>query len=144
MKFSEAMLLGLPEIRFNNNYFLHPTELNTDKECSGCLIGAALYAVGERDSRILNNIMRLVAKHWPWAWDKEFAFDCPHCKNPHLVSFDVADIATHLADHYEKKEMTAEQVAEYFRTIEPEEKEQEHGTEKHTVQRSHAARVAGD
>ncbi len=116
MPFSEAILLGLPEIKFTNECYLRKQGTRAIRECAGCLVGAALYAVGVRDlgERYGRDML---AEHWPWTEAKVYRFDCPVC--PKKFSSVVAHIATHLATHYQSKEISAERIADIFRKLEP-------------------------
>ncbi len=154
MKFSEAMLLGLPEINFIPTTWLSDTRNapHGGGKCTGCLVGAALYAVGHFRLQELLNIV--LERHWPWMKDFPTKFTCPFCARG-CIWFGAEDsgylrvgaLATHFAHHYQCKDATAEQIADVFRKMEPhdvDEKEQEHETEKHAVQRSNPVGVAGD
>ena len=50
MRFSEAMMLGLPEIFFRNDCWLQGgwDAGGGGEKCAGCLVGAALWAEGFR------------------------------------------------------------------------------------------------
>ncbi len=117
MKFSEAILLGLPEIHFTNKTWLIHDPTNEDG-CMGCLVGAACYAVGER---WLSSAREGLYPHWPWMLAYEYVEKrlpwCPNCGAD--TGWEVAYACTHLAEHYACGEMTAEQIADYFRAIEP-------------------------
>ncbi len=121
MPFSEALLLGLPEIRFTNLTWLDRNKRKGGKVCEGCLVGAALYAVGRRT--LGAGLVSLVLdRYWPWL-TRTFMFRCPvkGCREIYYDMFRVqgTHAATHLAAHYEAREITAEQIADFFRTIEP-------------------------
>ena len=134
MKFSEAMLLGLPEIRFTNNHFFY---YNTaDGSCSGCLVGAALYAVGRRNKADCGAATDAI-RRWPWTGPIQPEILCPVCGADEPRS--AIGYASHLANHYERKKITAEQIADIFRAMEPKEKE-----ESNAIQRSDVVGVAGD
>src|SRR5580698_8526584 len=88
MRFAEAMSLGLPEIHFSNLTFLEVAKSEfapwyfpkgTDKECIGCLVGAALYAVGEKQSHYPDYMLQ---KHWPWI-NGMAREHCPFCTYSH-------------------------------------------------------------
>jgi hypothetical protein len=129
MKFSEAMLLGLPEIRFTNTTWLAPVV--DEGQCQGCLIGAALYAMGHRDMVNLlsgdvgfDEISRIVEEIWPWTKIfREFTTICPSCGL--RITKTIAGMMTHLASHYpdelgaEQDELSAEQIADFIRKFEP-------------------------
>ena len=75
-KLSDAIALGYAEIRHNPCIWLAQLP---DGTCSGCAIGAALYAMGERSVRpdylestgvTLSTILK---KYWPWTLaDEDF------------------------------------------------------------------------
>lgn len=122
MRLSDAMLLGLPEIRFTNNIWIYR---DSDGICQGCLVGAALYAAGDVVSSHL--AIDELQKLWPWTGD-ERNFEgllCPACHElPRHIGAGLTRIGvllSHLAGHYAKKQLTKEQIADYIRTIEPEE-----------------------
>lgn len=129
MKFSEAMLLGLPEIEFTNQKWLVPKNIFNDKpidECRGCLIGAALYSQGTRGTVI--DVMVAIEKYWPRLAHFSAPTECPYCPygltdtgQRTIISNWIARAATHLADHYGRGEMSAEAIADFFRSVEPEE-----------------------
>jgi hypothetical protein len=115
MGFTEAMLLGLPEITFTNSIWLEFGE-NTGT-CYGCLVGAALYAVGERK----NSGYSAIWKHWPWTKDLNLTVLCPFCpadNNDRIYDGSLPDIATHFAEHYKQGEALVEEIAEIFKKIE--------------------------
>ncbi len=121
-KFSEALLLGLPEIFFTNSVYLAKTPTLAkfpagDKECVGCLIGAALYAVGEKQS--LGQPLALIFKYWPWTRTYRPPSTCPFCNTANWSSKLFTAYVSHLAWHYDIGEVTAEQIADLFRAIEP-------------------------
>jgi hypothetical protein len=110
---SEAMLLGLGEIRFRNDLYLF-VEHGT---CSGCLIGAAMYAVGEK-----RFALEKVEEIWPWTKWYGANWTCPHCKMRWKdCSMGIATVFTHLAKHYERDQMSAQEIADYIHTLEPKE-----------------------
>jgi hypothetical protein len=122
MRFSEAMLLGLPEIHFTNAYWLHSfNNPEKGKECGGCLIGAGLYAAGEREQHNEHNVYHQMVKRWPWVEKLEGeSWRCPHCDilQTGFREWPILHIATHLANHYAGGSMTAEQIADTFRELE--------------------------
>src|SRR5690348_6941212 len=112
MRMSEAMLLGLGEIRFTNEVWLSADEASG--KCEGCLLGAAMYAKGIRGMQLEDSIADLIYKLWPWTKRYNFAdFACPFCNmrgwNSDHDNWGVQTALTHLASHYERKEITAEQ-----------------------------------
>jgi hypothetical protein len=123
MKFSEAMSLGLPSIHFMDNVWLgKPVNKNIAKECAGCLIGAALYAMGERGD--VEKPVVVMLKHWP----KLLALDaseigCFVCHGWPVFekgqSSGILDLMTHVATHYQLDETTAEEIADWITTWEP-------------------------
>ena len=67
MKLSEAIALGYPEIGHSNDVWL---TRNPDGTCSGCAIGAALWATGRRFFNVsTDSITDILAEHWPWTKD---------------------------------------------------------------------------
>lgn len=128
MKFSEAMLLGLPEIHFINSSWLERSVLEPDT-CRGCLVGAALYSEGHRSVSVPS--LR-VAELWPWVSKiRSSDLTCQFCGYVNMLpSFfgefnDVVNgakklllLATHLANHYGDGMITAEQAADVFRKLE--------------------------
>lgn len=119
-KFSEAMASGLSEIRFTNHHWLRDDELGV-KECTGCLIGAALYASGERSAGGYT-VHEQLAKHWPWI--REISYDdfvlCPHgCSlTPSYHYFAFQDFVTHIAEHYVQGEMSMDEITKFFQGLE--------------------------
>lgn len=117
--FSEAMLLGLPEIIFTNYTWLEqtrPWSAEAKNECSGCLIGAALYSVGRRSMAGFSpaHIQLELESRWPWL-ARVFVWYCPRCWKgyPGVMSF-----ATHLAQYYQEGLASAEEIAGIFRKLE--------------------------
>lgn len=133
MKFTEALLLGLPEIRFNNSLWLG-SSIIPGKECTGCLVGAALYAVGVRSDGDFVMTKRMAREHvvakWPWTAGVQVTMKCPFC-NTLLCYLDVLDCATHFATHYTWGYATIEEIADVFRKLEDQydghQKENNHG-----------------
>ena len=123
MRFSEAMLLGLPEIRFTNTAWLCTFGVNP--KCDGCLIGAALYAIGRREDVYDSLVVKLVQDQWPWTkiFDTTIV-KCPGCCIE-MVHVDVASIMTHLAEHYggAPYALSAERIADFIKSFELEEVE---------------------
>lgn len=126
MKLSEAVALGLPEIKFTNKTWLHGLD---DGGCEGCLAGAALWAEGSR--RLHANIETSLAEKWPWSQEISGAgLVCPfrHDYGKYTMGFGIPDMQkhwtlattlTHLASHYERGELTSEQIVEFIRSFEP-------------------------
>lgn len=117
MRLSEAILLGLPEIKFTNNRWLQRTRLDSER-CEGCLLGAALFAMGNRDE--FNTGERMMEHYWPWTKSVSVP-DCPlgcRYKGSHLT-----ELFTHMADHYSWKQLTAEQISDFIRALEPSDSE---------------------
>lgn len=143
MKFSEALLLGLPEIHLTNLRWLEHRNLleeelvariqmepNTvgvgSKECVGCFVGAALYAVGERGQEHMDGtgVIGVLRQHWPKLAAKRFPSRCPFCEGYaqwHGLGVDITMLCTHLVKHYQEKQITAQQAADYVAQFEPEE-----------------------
>jgi hypothetical protein len=118
MKFSEAMLLGLPEIKFTNNCTL----IINQNYCTGCLVGAALWACGARETSGKD----VIARYWPRLAATEFSFDCTLCG----VSDggNVWDFCTHYANHYVTGQISAQAIADLIREFEPAESEESAAT----------------
>lgn len=119
MRLSEAILLGLPEIRFTNEKWLTQNE---DESCEGCLVGAALFAIGDR--RALFGVHLKLNDRWPWTaeagrWQGR---ECA-CGGPLYSLCLISSVLTHLADDYETGRLTAAQIADFIRSIEPAEEE---------------------
>ncbi len=148
MRFSEAMLLGLPEIRFTNAVYLDWNSGDDGHRCQGCLFGAALFAMGERKSDCASPSSLAdyqIQKFWPWLTKLPANKLCCWCCPAEFGS--IQHFVTHLANHYVTGRLSATEIAAYFDRIDPTpkqdvEKEQEHET--HEVQRSDVVRVAGD
>lgn len=119
MKFSEAMLLGLPEIEFSNWY----TFQSFEGKCKGCLVGAAFFASGVSESAT----GRKIAEFWPkLATAKLLPASCSCCgsnieQDP--LHLEIWSLCTHYANHYQREEISAEAIADIIRQIEPEEDE---------------------
>ena len=115
MRFSEAMALGLPEIQFNNKLWLDIS--SRDGKCYGCLVGAALFAEGCRKF-ITPSVFY---EHWPWMrnWRAPQGLRCIVGGCCQLDRFQMETICTHLATHYERKELRADQIVDFIRSIEP-------------------------
>lgn len=144
MRFSEAMMLGLPEIFFRNDYWLQGgwDAGGGGEKCAGCLVGAALWAEGFRKEPL--SLTYTMRELWPWTKEAGFEGRCFVCDFD-LRGNMVATVATHLASHYEAKQITAEQVADVFREWESKyEKEEKDETERDVVAgESDVAAVAG-
>jgi hypothetical protein len=136
MKFSEAMVLGLPEIQFTNSTWLGLCS-SREYRCSGCLIGAALYSMGKR-GRLMGDfdlISKEVEAIWPWTKIfREIKLGCPICGSfSSLGPSSVAGIMTHLANHYglylkypdNSWSLSAKQIADYIHSFEPKETERQ-------------------
>jgi hypothetical protein len=131
MKFSEAMLLGLPEIKFTNGAWLYSLrDKHSTITCSGCLVGAALYAIGRREDVDVDVVKEIVQERWPWTTIfTDTWFLCPGCGTRHCL--DITGLMTHLACHYDQyrqypgypQSLSAEQIADFIRLYEPEEVE---------------------
>ncbi len=131
--FSEAMLLGLPEIKFCNSYILRRGE-----KCSGCLMGAALIAVNVGDAPYIHEL----SGRWPWLTDMH-GLVCPWCPPPIWREEKAGwTWVTHFAGHYGRGEASAEEIADFLKRFEP--MEETHAEENHAVQRSTIVGVAGD
>jgi hypothetical protein len=121
MKLSEALALGIPEIKISNSHGWYSPNEN-DGQCHGCLVGAALYAQGAERCDSLKRFVDM----WPWVKNIQAA-SCPACdlmatKDENiLVSHGsiIPHMFTHLVNHYERGEITTEQIADYVRSIEP-------------------------
>lgn len=127
MRFSEAMLLGLPEIKFDLYQWYDP------KECAGCLVGAALRAEGCKtlivpDDSGMTLINARFSDFWPWmkTWTCPAGTECPQCKIDLGATERSAggishfwSVCTHLSLHYKEGAMTAEAIADFLSTIEP-------------------------
>jgi hypothetical protein len=120
MRFSEAMLLGLPEIEFTNNHYFSETP---DGGCRGCLIGAALFAEGLRSRDCEPHIEVVIAKYWPRLQKMRIDEKCPLCDIDMSVGFtsDISAVCTHMAAHYQHGHLTPSQIADFIHTFEPEE-----------------------
>jgi hypothetical protein len=68
MKLSDAIVMGYSEIEHTNERWLEPT---TNGQCRGCAIGAALFAMGQRDA-VYADVEQRLAKFWPWAATEDF------------------------------------------------------------------------
>lgn len=128
MKFSEAMLLGLPEIKFDREYWLYEYE----GTCTGCLLGSALYAQGELEVHS-GAVVGLLRRYWPKLSAMRIEVGCPIAGCAHLrfitpawAAFPpIASWCTHMARHYQNGELTKEQIADWIHSFEPEEDEVE-------------------
>jgi hypothetical protein len=117
MRFSEAMLLGLPEITFRNDCWLEDVWDAGGKgmRCMGCLVGAALYSTGLRRQEHQRSIWEYLKPMWPWV-TKVAREDlvCPWCYDGSVV---FTDFMTHLAGHYSGA-IAAERIADVVRRLE--------------------------
>lgn len=144
MDLAEAILLGLPEIEFTNRQWLQPGRrglLFGDRRCTGCLLGAGLFSVGERRSITILEVRNAILQHWPY-FNRPVFFACPVCG---LDGSDpIEDVLTHLAMHYESKFISVASIAKIVRGIEAEAKAAYKPREekKNGVSRSHTVRVA--
>ena len=121
MKLSEAVLLGLGEIRFTNDHWLGISS-SSKYECEGCLAGAAIFAMGLRQPL---NIDTKLEEFWPWVRKYRIeAIPCPvtGCGNiPASSYFGFANVLTHVACHFKVGRFSAEQIADWLHSIEQEE-----------------------
>jgi hypothetical protein len=116
MKFSEAMLLGLPEIEFSNSCTLDFDETCGDR-CTGCLVGAAMWAEGRRKTASQDH----VSQYWPKLSKVLLKEPCGVCG--YLVIGNLWEFCTHYAAHYEDNQITAQEIADLIRQFEPDEEE---------------------
>jgi hypothetical protein len=128
MKFSEAIVEGLKDIKFTNRTWLEQTAFTSEKSCTGCLVGAALYSMGEIHHT--ENILEQLENHWPWLdrmQHSEEILSCPICNyiepewafsenklNPGRIGF----LLTHLAQHYQSHVWYLDRIVKYVQTLE--------------------------
>ena len=122
MRLSEAVVLGLLEIQFTNGCWLLE---NSDGSCRGCLVGAAMVAVGLKSCA---GRRTLDAFHETWPWTKEYLDGrkdavCPRCEISIRV-IGIPGLLTCCALHYQAGDLTADQIADAIRAIEPAEVEE--------------------
>lgn len=152
MKFSEALALGMAEINPTNGTWLytmqhlpgqnHVADANfVGQECAGCLIGGALYAMGEREIRSLA-LVRALKKHWPKLTVAKLPEVCKCGEKMRPIAGilrftstiaggpiefertdgfpDIAQVCTHLMEHYLGKNTrwSLEEIVDYVRTME--------------------------
>ena len=115
MRLSDAVLLGLPEIRFTNSVWLGE---DTDGNCFGCLVGAALFSIGARRGEY--DIDQQLAQIWTWTKTYLLEGALPCCGRE-FNPMEITCVLTHMADHYKDKEITAEFIADWVRSVEPQE-----------------------
>jgi hypothetical protein len=108
MRLSEAIMLGAPELRhFSNGCWFRR---NSDGSCDGCLVGAALCAIGHQEE---GESSETLANRWPWL--RLALFVCPGCR----LRWGFRSGLTCMMSHYLKGELTLPQIADYIRSIEP-------------------------
>ena len=138
MRFSEAMALGLPEIQFNNSLWLDIS--SRDGKCYGCLVGAALFAEGCRKFMMSSDFY----EHWPWmrSWRAPKGLKCMvgDCQ---FDGFQMPTICTHLAMHYERGELRADQIVDFIRSIEPDQPAQTTETASAKDELAHSPHLRG-
>jgi hypothetical protein len=98
MRLSEAIALGYSEIHHTNKVWLTQ---HGDGLCSGCAIGAALFAVGVRVMRDPNQ--QTLETYWPWT------------RNSSWISGYITTCYEQVLDG----KLTMEQLIDAVRTIEP-------------------------
>ena len=130
MRLSDAILLGLPEMTFSNGNWFY---FKNDGTCEGCLVGTALYARGNKEN---GEAVGKFYEYWPWTRHIGWFPHCPVKGCPDSMTRYEGSLAlTHLADHYIAKQLTGEQIADYIRSIEPAEPEEESdGLDPHDMQ----------
>lgn len=123
MKLSEAIALGLPEIKFTNRFFFMQ---HLRGDCEGCLVGAALWASGWRD---ISSVREAMYETWPWTRERAgIGMPCPahHSYGTYVIGgsrdhydWTILTTLTHLASHYELRELTSTQIVDFIKSIEP-------------------------
>ena len=121
MKLSDAFLLGIAEIRYDPGTWI---SFRPDGSCGGCLIGAALFADGDRIYS--GNITAQIEHHWPWTANLRGRFKCPFCPERVKLKDDygIASLFTHLSHHYSGGTVSSEEIAAWLRSFEPPEHEE--------------------
>jgi hypothetical protein len=105
---SEAVLLGAPELAlFYNSSFV---SRNPDGSvCSGCLVAAALKAVGDKHGLMLTTKLRLLMEdYWPWAVRVRSGFS----------ELGILELLTNLMGDHKDGRLTLAQVADEIRKLE--------------------------
>jgi len=105
MKLSDAIALGYAEIK--HDYSIWLTYDKDDGACRGCAIGAALYAMGERNTK--GEVREVLSRYWPWTVTGD--------KNGKVGGF-LGDISWRFAKVM-RGDMTIEQLIAWVRSIEP-------------------------
>lgn len=127
MRLSNAIALGVPEIKFGNDTGFGWYWKDEDGTCGGCLVGAALYSVGAENGKALT---RFAAK---WPWTKEAKVQCPVCH----ANREFPTILTDLVIHYKEGRINLPKICDFIRSIEPPEPEET--TETVTAEKVHVA-----
>ena len=139
MKLSEAMMLGMSAYRMEPSHWVCRD--------GGCLLGVAGRAAGIKfvplDWDEFVEDIELIIREWPWIEEKyfpvpefarslhEFNYDCPYS----YVAFtrqpqDAKSIISFLANHVYCGNVSVEAVADWVRSVEPQEPDQEQVSER--------------
>ncbi len=119
MKLSEAIMLGMLEINPSNTCWY----IREDDKCSGCLVGAALYAVGsvvDNDDAICDLMNR-----WQWVTQLTDADVAPYAVEYWEESFSERSsyrstglLLSSLMSDYKHRRRSIEQVCDIIRNFE--------------------------